>query len=85
MSKDLLALQGSTLSKLDVENIVVQTWQDELDPHIQLHYDLKQEVNDKFDTLHQSLHATIDTSVKNHPALLQLSNVLSCSLHPQNT
>jgi hypothetical protein len=34
MSKYLFALQGSTLSKLDVENIVVQKWQDELDPHI---------------------------------------------------
>jgi hypothetical protein len=50
-----------------------------------LHYDLKQELTDKFDTLHQTLHATIDTSVKNHLALLKLSNVLSHSLHLQKT
>jgi hypothetical protein len=32
--KNLSNLQETTLSKLDVEHIVVQKWQDELDPHI---------------------------------------------------
>jgi hypothetical protein len=43
LNKNLSNLQETTLSKLDVEHIDVQKWQDELDPHIQSHYDFKQE------------------------------------------
>jgi uncharacterized coiled-coil protein SlyX len=42
LNKHSTALKDATLSKVDVERLVVQKWQDELDPHIQSHYELKQ-------------------------------------------
>jgi len=65
----LTALQGSNLSKLDVEHIVILKWQNELDPRIQSHYNLKYKVSNKFDDLQKTIHSTIDTSLQNNPLL----------------
>jgi hypothetical protein len=75
LSKTLSTIQDTSLSKLDVEQIVVSKWQDELDPHIQSHYDLQKDVNDRFSTLDQTIQSTIDTALHNHPVILQLTSL----------
>jgi len=70
LSKTLSIVQDTALSKLDVERIVVQKWQDELDPHIQSHYDLQKEVTNHFSTLDH----TIKSSIENHPLFQQYSS-----------
>jgi hypothetical protein len=65
-TKNLTALQESTLSRLDVERIVVQKWEDELDPHIKSHYDLKQETTTRFDALDDTIKDIVDERLKAH-------------------
>ena len=68
LTTTVTSLQDRTLSKADVEDIVVAKWQDELDPHIQSHYDLKTKV-----TTHlNNLPSTIDTTIQAHPVIQQL-------------
>jgi hypothetical protein len=74
LSKTLSTVQDTALSKLDVERIVVQKWQDELDPHIQSHYDLKKDVTDRFSTLDRTIKSTVDSTIDNHPILSQLTS-----------
>ena len=59
ISKNLSSLQETTLSKNDVEHIVVAKWQDELDPHIKSHYDFKTEVSTCLDYLDHTLKDTV--------------------------
>ena len=68
LTTTITSLQDRTLSKTDVEHIVVAKWQDELDPHIQSHYDLKTHVTDQL----ANLPSTIDSTIKNHPIIQQL-------------
>ncbi len=75
LSKTLSFVQDSTLSKLDVERIVVQKWQDELNPHIQSHYDLQKEVTTRFSELDTTIQSTID----NHPIIQQFTSTSSPS------
>jgi len=75
LSKTLSFVQDSTLSKLDVERIVVQKWQDELDPHIQSHYDLQKEVTTRF----SELDTTIQSTINNHPIIQQFTSTSSPS------
>ncbi len=74
----MTTLQEATLSKLDIERIVVEKWQDELDPLIQSHYDFKQETTTKLETLDQTIQDTIDGQLWTHP-LLQSSTAPSRS------
>jgi hypothetical protein len=74
----LTTLQDATLSKLDIERLIVQKWQDELDPHIQSHYEFKQETTTKLDTLDKTIQDTIDSQLRVHPSL-QSSSVPSHS------
>ncbi len=85
LSKTLSTIQDTSLSKLDVEQIVVSKWQDELDPHIQSHYDLQKDVNDRFSTLDQTIQSTIDTALHNHPVILRLtsSSPTATPVHPR--
>jgi predicted nucleic acid-binding Zn-ribbon protein len=78
LNKNLSTLQEATLSKLDIERIVVEKWQDELDPHIQSHYEFKQETTTKLETLDQTIQDTIDGQLRTHP-LLQSSTLTSRS------
>jgi predicted transcriptional regulator len=78
LSKTLSIVQDTALSKLDVERIVVQKWQDELDPHIQSHYDLQKEVANHFSTLDH----TIKSSIENHP-LFQQNSSSQASVNPR--
>jgi hypothetical protein len=75
LSKTLSFVQDSTLSKLDVERIVVQKWQDKLDPHIQSHYDLQKEVTTRF----SELDTTIQSTINNHPIIPQFTSTSSSS------
>ena len=68
LTTTVTSLQDRTLSKTDVEHIVVAKRQDELDPHIQSHYDLKTHVTDQL----ANLPSTIDSTIKNHPIIQQL-------------
>jgi len=61
VSKNLTALQECTLSKLDVKKIVVQKWEDELDPHIKSHYNFKTRACTHLDSLDNTLQDTITT------------------------
>ncbi len=63
---------ASILMKTDVENIVVQKWQDELDSHIQSHYDLQNEVSIKFSTFDQTIQMTVQEAINTHPNILHL-------------
>jgi len=74
LNKNVTTLQDATLSKLDIERIVVEKWQDELDPHIQSHYEFKQDTTTKLETLDKTIQDTIDGQLKTHP-LLQSSSV----------
>ncbi len=80
LSKHLTALQETTLSKLDVEHLVAQQWQDELDPHIQSHYDFKMDALAHLDHLDSTLQDTIDGHLKNHPLLSSSTAVRSSSI-----
>jgi hypothetical protein len=66
LNKNLTTLQKATLSKLDIERLMVQKLQDELDPHIQSHYEFKQFATTKLDALDQTLQDTIDNHLKSH-------------------
>ena len=59
VSKNLSSLQETSLSKNDVEHIVVAKWQDELDPHIKSHYDFKTEASTRLDYLDHTLKDTV--------------------------
>jgi len=63
-AKNLTALQASTLSTADVERIVVQKWEDELDPHIKSHYDFKQETTDRLSTIDTTVQDIVDNYLK---------------------
>jgi hypothetical protein len=80
LSKHLTALQETSLSKLDVEHLVAQQWQDELDPHIQSHYDFKMDALAHLDHLDSTLQDTIDGHLKNHPLLSSSTAVRSSSI-----
>jgi DNA repair exonuclease SbcCD ATPase subunit len=71
LNKNLNSLQEITLSKLDVEHIAFQKWQDELDPHIQSHYNFKKETTAKLENLDQTLQ-NIDNHLKDHPCYSSL-------------
>jgi hypothetical protein len=55
VSKNLTTLYDATLSKKDIEHIVVKKGQDELDPHIQSHYDFKATASSRLDNLNTTL------------------------------
>jgi len=74
LNKNLTTLQDATLSKLDIERLVVEKWQDELDQHIQSHYEFKQETTTKLETLDKTIQDTIDGQLRTHP-LLQSSSI----------
>jgi hypothetical protein len=74
VTKDLTVLQDTTLSTLDIECIVVQKWEDELDPHIQSHYDFKRDASAHLDSLDQNLQDTTNT-LMNHPFLTNTTMV----------
>jgi hypothetical protein len=84
LNKNLTTLQKATLSKLDIERLMVQKLQDELDPHIQSHYEFKQFATTKLDALDQTLQDTIDNHLKSHP-LLQSSSVTTRSSTSRST
>jgi hypothetical protein len=60
LSRTLCTIQDTSLSRLDVERLVVAKWQDELDPHIQSHYDLQKEVHHQFSTLDSKIKTTVE-------------------------
>jgi hypothetical protein len=74
INKHLMMLQTNILSKSDVECIVIQKWQDELDPHIQSHYEFKQEATTKLNTIDQAVQNAVDHHLKSHPLLQSSSN-----------
>jgi hypothetical protein len=84
LNKNLTALQDATLSKIDVERLVVEKWQDELDPHIQSHYEFKQATTTKLETLDKTIQDTIDDQLRTHP-LLQSSCVTGRSSTTRST
>jgi hypothetical protein len=84
MNTSLNALQDATLSKLDMERLVVEKWQDELDPHIQSHYEFKQETLTKLAALDRTIQDMIDGQLRSHP-LLQASSGTSRSSVPRST
>jgi len=78
VSKNLTTLKESSLSKLDVEWIVVEKWEDELDPHIKSHYDFKTEASTSLDSLDHTLQATV-TTLKHYSQLTGTTTVHSSS------
>jgi hypothetical protein len=66
--------KASILTKNDIEHLVVQKWQEELDPLIQSHYDLKDLVSSKFTGIDQTIHTTIQVAINNHPTILHLTS-----------
>jgi len=79
LTKNLATVQETTLSKLDVERLVVEKWQDELDPHIKSHYDFKQETTTKLETLDRTIQDTIDGQLRIHPLLQNPRNITTRS------
>jgi hypothetical protein len=73
MNKTLTTLQDNNFTKPDIERLIVEKWQDELDPHIQSHYEFKQETTNKLDILDKTIQDTIDGQLRSHP-LLQGNN-----------
>jgi len=61
ITKNLTTIQESALSKSDIENLIVQKWEDELDPHIKSHYDFKNEASTRLDYLDNTLQDTVST------------------------
>ncbi len=47
----LMSPQDTVLTRVDIEAVIVQKWQGELDPHIQSHHELKDELTEKFQDL----------------------------------
>jgi len=78
VSKNLTTLKESSLSKLDVERIVVEKWEDELDQHIKSHYDFKTEASTRLDSLDHTLQATV-TTLKHYSQLTGTTPVRSGS------
>jgi hypothetical protein len=62
----LTALQENNLSKPEIETLIVQKWEDELDPHIQSHYDFKQAASRRLDALDQTLQDSVSALLQNH-------------------
>ena len=69
ITKNLTVLRENTLSKPDIEHLIVKKWEDELDPHIKSHYDFKAEASTRLDSLDTILQETITTTLKTHPLL----------------
>ena len=69
ITKNLTVLQENTLTKPDIEHLIIQKWEDELDPHIKSHYDFKAEASTRLDVLDTTLEDTITTTLKTHPLL----------------
>jgi hypothetical protein len=84
LNKNVTTLQDTTLSKLDIERIVIEKWQDELNPHIQSHYEFKDDTTTKLETLDKTIQDTIAGQLKTHP-LLQSSSVTHCSSATRTT
>jgi hypothetical protein len=84
LSQNMVTLEDSSLSKSDVEHLVVQKWQDKLDPHIQSLYNFKQDATTRLDTMDKTLQTTIDTHLSTHP-LLHSSTSTICSSPPHST
>ncbi len=89
ITKNLTVLQENTLTKPDIEHLIIQKWEDELDPHIKSHYDFKAEASTRLDVLDTTLQDTITTTLKTHPLLtgttaLRSSSTGSVGFH-QNT
>jgi hypothetical protein len=74
----LTALKESSLSKLDVERIVAEKWEDELDTHIKSHYDFQTEASTCLDSLDHTLQATV-TTLKHYSQLAGTTTVHSGS------
>jgi len=55
ITKNLTVLQENTLTKPDIEHLIVQKWEDELDPHIKSHYDFKAEASTRLYVLDTTL------------------------------
>jgi hypothetical protein len=68
ITQNLTKIQESSLSKQDIETLIVQKWEDELDPHIKSHYDFKTEASTRLDYLDNTLQNTIST-LKNYSQL----------------
>lgn len=62
----MTALQENNLSKPEIETLIVQKWEDELDPHIQSHYDFKQAASRRLDALDQTLQDSVSALLQNH-------------------
>jgi len=61
ITKNITSIQETTLSKPEIERLIVQKWEDELDPHIKSHYDFKTEASTRLDYLDHTLQDTITT------------------------
>jgi hypothetical protein len=78
LTKNLTILQETTLSKPDIENLIVQKWEDELDPHIKSHYDFKTEATTRLDFLDRTLQDTVST-LKHHSQIVNSSSIRQTS------
>jgi hypothetical protein len=79
ISQNFVTLQESSLSKEDVARIVVEKWEDELDPHIKSHYDFKTEATTRLDSIDNTLQDTV-SALKNYSQLSGTSTSRSSSL-----
>jgi len=79
ISQNFVTLQESSLSKEDVARIVVEKWEDELDPHIKSHYDFKTEATTRLDSIDNTLQDTV-SALKNYSQLSGTSTSRSGSL-----
>jgi len=79
LSRTLSTIQDTSLSLLDVDRLVVAKWQDELDPHIQSHYDLQKEVNHKSSTLDAKIKTTVKAHLDTHPSIVSSSTTINGS------
>jgi hypothetical protein len=69
INKNLTALQENNLSKSEIERLIVQKWEDELDPHIKSHYDFKQAASHRLDALDQTLQDSVYSILQNTSSL----------------
>jgi hypothetical protein len=76
-------LTTSILTKTDIEHLIVQKLQEELDPHIQSHYDLKDFVSTKFSTFDQTIQATIQNAIDHHPTITHLTSLAPSTTAPR--
>jgi hypothetical protein len=79
ITKNLTVLQENTLSKPDIEHLIVKKWEDELDPHNKSHYDFKAEASTCLDSLDTILQDMITTTLKSHPLLTGTTTLRSSS------